>query len=432
MGFLEVFELQFNATRRAGDGLAGRGRQHLLLLHHASTNVIEVPPGMLFVQRIRNKGQDHTVAQCTSPQAFSQILAILAILLVCLSWNVIPGAACTVEREPPGDSKLFLRHASRDCSQPERVRHAVEAAQILGALKAGKGVSLNNMMITGDLLLTNLAAVPVATVSLPEQILSKLIDSRIALVRIIRGPLLIQNSTVDGVIDTQRAPEMSEHRVLGDKLVIEGPVSFKGTTFAKEVDLSHTVFLEAVDSSEAVYLGDAFFLSGVFHKPVTFEKTAFSANARFYQAIFYEPVTFLRAGFNGLTNFLSVTFHKEASFSRSYFKMGVGFTGSRFEGISDFSEAVFEKSVFFIHTVFVSDTYFRRATFRGEVDFSDAVFHGKDDFAKVFYQHEPNFTRTTFTTARSSVGFDNPIFLGIVGVTLGLFLIAFIIMLRKG
>jgi hypothetical protein len=357
-------------------------------------------------------------------------LSASTVLLLCLSWGSAAAATCTVEREPPDDPKLFLRHVSRDCLQPERVSHAVEAARIFDALTAGKGVSLNNAVITGDLLLANLPSVPVMSVRLPEQILSKLIASGINKVRVIHGPLLIQNSMVDGVIDTQRTSELSEHRLLGDKLVVEGPVSFKGTTFAKEIDLSHTVFVEAVDSSEAVFLGDAFFLAGVFHKPVTFEKTAFSADTRFYQTSFHEPVTFLRAGFNGLTNFLSVTFQKEAGFSRTYFKMGVGFSGSRFEGITDFSEAVFEKSVFFLHTVFVSDAYFRRAAFRGEVDFSDAAFQGKADFAKVFYQHEPNFTRAAFAGPRSSAGFDNPVFLGIVGVSLGLFLIAFIIMLK--
>jgi uncharacterized protein YjbI with pentapeptide repeats len=365
-----------------------------------------------------------------SRPAIQRSLSASTILLFGLSWAVAAEAACMVGQESPDESKLFLRHVSLDCSQAERMSHAVQAQEILVALKDGKGISLDNAVITGDLQLTDLVSVPLATVFLPEQIRSKLVESAITHVRIIRGPLLIRNSMVAGVIDTQRAPELTEHRLLGDKLVIEGPVSFKGTTFAKEVDLSHTIFLEAVDSSQAVYGDDAFFLSSLFSKPATFEKTAFSANTRFYRAIFFEPVTFLRAGFNGLTNVLSVTFLKEVSFSRAYFKMGVGFSGSRFEGISDFSEAVFEKSVFFMHTVFVSDAYFRRAIFRGEVDFSDAAFHGKDDFAKVLYRQDPNFTRATFAGPRSSMGFDNPVFLGIVGVSLGIFLIAFVIMLK--
>ena len=84
------------------------------------------------------------------------------------------------------------------------------------------------------------------------------------------------------------------------------------------------------------------------------------------------------------------------------------------------------------NAVFLADTYFRRATFRAEVSFSDADFKAKDDFAKVFYQQEPNFTRAKFATPRSSSGFENPVFLAIVGVALLIFLIAFFVILKKG
>lgn len=340
-------------------------------------------------------------------------------------------AACTVEREAAGEPALFIRHFSSDCVRGDRAAHAVPAEEIMAALKAGKGLSLANAILTGDLLLTQLPSVPVASLALPERIATALRQARVTEARVIHGPLLIRNSLVEGIVDTQMKPDMVEHRLLGDMVVIQGPVAFTGTTFAKTVDLSRTVFLGPVDSSEAIFLGDALFLSSLFDKPGTFEKTAFAANTRYYQAVFYEPVTFLRAGFSGLTNFLSVTFKKEAGFSRAYFKMGTGFSGSTFEGISDFSESVFEQAAFFTHARFVADTYFRRATFRGEVNFSDANFGGKDDFAKVFYKQEPNFTRAKFAGSRSSAIFENPVFLAIVAGALVLFLIAFILILRK-
>jgi len=354
-------------------------------------------------------------------------LAVLVSTPVSVAW-----AACTVEREAAGEPALFVRHFSPECSKVERASQAVPAAEILVALKAGKGLSITNAVITGDLLLTQLPSTPLAALSLPDRVLAALAQSRVTEVRVIRGPFEVRNSVVDGLLDTQLKPDMIEHRLMGDMVVIQGPVTFKGTTFAKNVDLSRTVFLGLVDSSETIFLGDAFFLTCIFDKPATFEKAAFSANTRFYQALFHESVTFLRAGFSGLTNFLSVTFRKETGFSRAYFKMGTGFSGSKFEGISDFSESVFERAVFFSHAVFAADTYFRRATFRGEVNFTDAEFRGKDDFAKVFYKEEPNFTRAKFASPRSSAGFENPVFLAIVGVALAVFLIAFIVMLKKG
>jgi hypothetical protein len=346
--------------------------------------------------------------------------------------SLLPASGgCTVEREPIG-AKIFMRHWSPDCLKSSGTVHEVDSTEILNALIAGKGISLKNAVVRGDLLLAKLNAVPLTAEALPDSVVAQLKQSTITELRVIRGAFIIENSVMEGLMDTQLKTDMTEHRVLGDRVIIQGPVSFKGTTFKKDVDLSRTVFLDAVDGSNTVYLGDAFFLTCLFTKPVTFEKTAFASNTRFYQSVFEEPVTFLRAGFNGLTNFLSVWFKKESSFSRAYFKMGVGFSGGRFDGISDFSEALFEKPAFFTHAVFNADTYFRRATFRGDVGFSDVVFRGKADFAKVFYQEEPNFSRAKFATPRSPVGFEDPVFLAVVGVAVLLFLIAFIIILKNG
>ena len=355
------------------------------------------------------------------------LAALLQVALAATAW-----AVCTVERAVPGESALFVRHFSSECTRADRAAQAVPAGEILEALKTGKGVSIQNGVVSGDLLLTRLPTVPLASVALPPPVLATMAGSSVAEARVIRGPFVIRDSVFDGFLDTQLKPDMVEHRMLGDMMVIQGPVAFHGTTFTKSVDLSRTIFLAPVDSSEAVFLSNAFFLTCIFDKAASFEKTAFAGHTRYYRAVFHEPVTFLRAGFSGLTNFLAVTFKKESSFSRAYFKMGTGFSGSKFEGISDFSEAVFEKNVFFMHAVFVADTYFRRATFRGEANFSDANFKAKDDFAKVFYQQEPNFTRAKFATPRSSAGFENPVFLAIVGTALLIFLIAFIMILKKG
>ena len=341
-------------------------------------------------------------------------------------------ASCQVERESAGEPGLFVRHFSPECSKPERAAQAVQAAEILQALKAGKGVSIQHAVVSGDLPLTQLPSVPLASIALPPSVLADLSQSRVTEVRVIRGRFSIRESVVDGVLDTQLKPDMVEHRMLGDMVVVQGPVRFQGTTFTKAVDLSRTIFLGPVESDQAVFLGEMLCLSCLFDKPATFEKTAFAGDTRYYQTVFHEPVTFLRAGFGGLTNFLSVTFKKESSFSRAYFKMGAGFSGSRFEGISDFSESVFEKNAFFTYAVFTADAYFRRATFRGEINFSDADFKAKDDFAKVFYQQEPNFTRAKFAAPRSAVGFENPVFLAIVAGALAIFLVAFIVILKKG
>ena len=202
--------------------------------------------------------------------------SILFCGLSFLTLSSLASAGCVVEREPAGESHLFIRHFTAGCSRLDREAQAVDAAEILGALRGGKSVSLMNAVIKGDLLLTQLHSVPLASIVLPEPVQARLGQSRVTELRVMQGSFVLENSVVDGIIDTQLKPDMIEHRVLGDMVVIQGPVSFKGTTFTKEVDLSRTVFLETVDSSNAIYLGDAFFLACIFTKSTTFEKTAFS------------------------------------------------------------------------------------------------------------------------------------------------------------
>src|SRR2546427_158100 len=225
------------------------------------------------------------------------LLALVQIAPAATVW-----AACTVERTVPGEPALFVRHFSPECTKAERAAQAVPAGEILEALKAGKGVSVRNGVVSGDLLLTSLPTVSLAAFPLPPSVLTTMTGSSVTEARVIRGPVMISNSIFDGLLDTQLKPDMVEHRMLGDMVVIQGPVTFHGTTFTKSVDLSRTIFLGPVDSSEAVFLDDAFFLTCIFDKATSFEKTAFAGHTRYYQAVFHEPVTFLRAGFSGLTN----------------------------------------------------------------------------------------------------------------------------------
>src|SRR5439155_1079009 len=158
---------------------------------------------------------------------------------------------------------LFVRHFSTDCSKADRAAQAVPAGEILEALRTGKGVSIRNGVVSGDLLLTRLPSVPLASVPLSPSVLATMAGSTVTEARVIRGPFVIRDSVFDGLLDTQLKPDMVEHRMLGDMVVIQGPVAFHGTTFTKNVDLSRTIFLAPVDSSEAVFLSNAFFLTSI-------------------------------------------------------------------------------------------------------------------------------------------------------------------------
>ncbi|MEW6544216.1 MAG: pentapeptide repeat-containing protein [Nitrospirota bacterium] len=356
--------------------------------------------------------------------ARSGLLPLVVVLLCSAPPSPPAQAACTIDRTPSDPAAPFTRHLGPDCSEQERQAQAVSSADLLAALKAGRGLDLTGVVVAGNLMLDQLPVIPVSRVDGLSPGLQRAVRDRgLKELRVIAGPVSIRRSVVRGAIQTNLQDGL---------LLFKGPVTMAGTTFEQPVDLSHSGFLGPVDGSEAVFLRQSFFLNSVFAQPVRFEKTAFGVHARFHRAVFEEPVTFHRAGFNGLAEFLEVTFEKDARFSQTHFKMGTGFSGSQFRGALDFSEALFEREAFFLFTRFEKDAYFRRATFRATADFSDARFNGVDDFSKTFFNDQPRFTRTKANREGAPpLGLQNPrIFYGVTAA-LGIFTLFFVWALRK-
>lgn len=302
-------------------------------------------------------------------------------------------STCSVEQSASGPGAAFTLHLGADCTEPEREARAVDAAQLLQALKEGKGLDLSGVVVRGDL---SLDALPVGP--LPSE-LEGMKELQGREVRVIAGSMTIVNSVVRGAI---------RHQSRQGLLVVKGPVTFSGTKFEQIVDLSQSLFVQPVTLSGAVFLQESYFVQGRFLRDLFAEKTAFGPHARFHRSVFHGPVTFQQSGFNGLVEFLEVVFEKDANLSRTYFKLGTGFSGSRFQGLADFSEATFDREAFFTFTLFEGDAYFRRATFRSTADFSDAKFKGREDFSKVFFEQGPLFTRATRSASgQAPLGLEN-------------------------
>lgn len=296
----------------------------------------------------------------------------------------------------------FVKHLSKTCTDDERHTHAVRADELLLAIQQGQAVDLVGVVIVGDLFLDQL---PLRNVPLSAQLpawTEELLASRgVKNVRIVAQPVSIRDSRVNGVIAT---------KLKDGYLLIRGPVTMTGTTFANMVDLSRTIFSEDVNFSDAVFQREGFFLQTVFKRPVRFERAVFGLHTRFHRARFGETATFEGAQFNGLAEFLEVTFDKDANLSRSSFKMGTGFSGAHFTGHVDFSEALFERDVYFLFAHFAGDSHFSRTAFRGQADFSDAQFRGMNDFSHVSFAVDPVFQRTklsgSFPTRENTYNFN--------------------------
>ena len=351
---------------------------------------------------------------------------VLTVSGVFPAFTPVPRALgeCTLARSTEDASNLYSKHLSQSCTDHEREAHAVNASELLSALKEGKGLDLQGVVVKGDL---DLDALPLSSGreldELPPVARHAIERDQAGEIRVISGPITIRDSQVRGAISTNLKQGL---------LVLTGPVNMTGTTFERSLDLSHTLFLKPVDFSGAIFSKESLFVQAQFHQPVRFENTTFGFRTRFHKAHFRESVTFLRAGFNGMGEFLEVSFDKDASFSMTYFKLGVGFSGSRFRGMLDFSEALFEREAFFLYTIFEQDAYFRRTTFRGQADFSNAEFQGMDDFSKAFFDKEPRFVRTKVSGQRRSPGgLQDPTILYGIAAALFVFTLVFIFVLRR-
>jgi uncharacterized protein YjbI with pentapeptide repeats len=312
---------------------------------------------------------------------------------LCLPLAAAAGT-CQVEQSASGPAPTFKTHLSADCTEQERQARVVQAQQILTAIKQGKAIDLSGVVVQGDLHLEDLPIGP-----LPKE-LDRDVPGAGTEVRVALGAFSLVNSVVRGAIQYRSAQGL---------LVMNGPVTFSGTTFAQPVDLSRTVFTQPVTLSGAIFLKEAYFVQARFLHDVFAEKTAFGPHTRFHRAMFRGSVTFQQSGFSGLAEFLEIEFDRDVNLSRTYFKLGTGFSGSHFRGMADFSEALFDREAFFTFTRFDGDAFFRRATFRSTADFDDAEFKARDDFSKALFEGGSKFARVKRPADEpAALGVENP------------------------
>lgn len=347
------------------------------------------------------------------------IWAVFCLFMLCGPQTPAALAGCLDEEHGGGGQGLFRIHLSAGCTEAEREARAIDASQVLEAIKLGQPVDLSGVVLRGDLAFDALPVNP------NPPVLEGMTSPQAKEVRIVAGAFSIVNSTVRGTI---------RHQSPQGILLFRGPVTFSGTTFEQLVDLSRSVFTQPVILSGTIFLRESYFVQGEFLREVSAEKTAFGPHTRFHRSQFHGPVTFQQSGFSGLAEFLEVGFDRDANLSRTYFKSGTGFSGSQFKGLADFSEALFEGDAFFTFTRFDGDAFFRRATFRATADFDDAQFNAREDFSKVFFEKGPQFSRAKRSSpAPAMTGIENPQIQYVITLSLLLFsavLIAYLIRSR--
>jgi hypothetical protein len=310
---------------------------------------------------------------------------------ISLSGDVL-ALSCELSADHKSQASVYVRHLGSDCSAQEREQQAVAAQDLLQALKAGRGLDLQGVVVTGDL---SLDALPIASEEqvrgLPVAVREWLAQQGTQEIRLVQGGIAIRDSTVRG---------STTHHSRQGYLLIEGAVTMTGTKFEGSQDWSRVIFLEPVNWSGTVFSREGFFVQDRFWRDAAFDRTRFNVQSRFHRTVFQEAASFREATFNGLAELLEVTFRGPAHFTGSRFMQGSGFSGSHFHSEADFSRSLFEREVYFMFTVFDQLALFRGAVFRSLNSYADAEFNGTGDFSTTVFEQTPEFTRTTFKGER--------------------------------
>lgn len=276
----------------------------------------------------------------------------------------------------------FARHLVGACTPDQRRELAVPAQEVFQAIREGRHVDLVGVEIGGVIHFDRLPLQDVTSDTVPLPSLRAALRARgIRQVRVVRGTLSIQDSTVPDVLATN---------LLEGAIIFHGPVTMKGTTFRRSIDFSKSVFLKPLDFSDAVILYETFFIEAQFFGPVAFEAVSFGTHTRFYRSVFHESVTFARSRFQGLAEFLEIHTQATADFSSVIFSQGTGFSGARFGRDVKFSNSRFEHETFFRFTEFRARADFQQATFEQTVDFTGAIFRVNPDFSHATFARPPN------------------------------------------
>jgi hypothetical protein len=162
--------------------------------------------------------------------------------------------------------------------------------------------------------------------------------------------------------------------------------TFIGTTFDGPVDFSNSNFEKAVNFSDSRFNDGATFDYAYFNNDADFSTTRFDKFGSFMNASFAGEALFILSQFNGIyANFESTNFSKDVDFTSSQFNTFLSFVGGRIEKNADFHASKFTDVITFINSSFLGDTNFNRCHF-----YEESVFR------RVYFNHTANFMSARF------------------------------------
>jgi len=179
-------------------------------------------------------------------------------------------------------------------------------------------------------------------------------------------PVQYSNVIIEGDLDLTdletRKPETPAPKWFGDE----------DATFESTVEVS-------VNFTNCTFLGDVLAYYNLERSNETYI-AHFEKDAIFKNCIFKHDSEFKYSEFYGVANFAGSTFNNEANFKYAEFSSGPSFSGVQFEGGADFKYSEFPRETSFEKATFRGMANFKYTRFRSPVNLNDVAFKGSEDF----------------------------------------------------
>ncbi len=232
-------------------------------------------------------------------------------------------------------------------ASPLLAQTTVDAREIIAKIDRKEAVSYQNVTITGDLDLTELANKRASNQDWGQK----------SFVSTVTVPLTFVKCVFKGNVIAYKAPRDGEKLWSNNTVYsadFEEAVRFEQCDFVGDAAFKYSKFREA-----------AVFTKNRFQEEALFKYTKFAGNADFTNSTFTGYANFKYTDFSEGSGFHEATFQNYADFKYTEFRDGVDFSNAQFNRIADFKYVKFPRGTNFAATRFDGSTDFKYATQQG-------------------------------------------------------------------
>ena len=195
--------------------------------------------------------------------------------------------------------------------------------------------------------------------------------------------------------------------------IIDGNVSFSGTTFSEKTEFKNISFLKNVLFYKTRFDEEVDFEKSHFYQVANFSECRFSDGATFDHATFEKDAVFLTVKFDNFGSFEKVKFNGSAKFYLSQFDgIYANFESTQFREKADFVGTQFTPFLSFVKSKMEKDADFHASRFSGGVNFGEMTCLGQARFDRSHFSEDSQFRSIYFndTADFRSAKFDGPSF----------------------